>query len=141
MKHPWQGIVLATLVLPGSALSSEVTPGSCDAAVGVWDAVAPSTPGRGAVVKRGAKFHSIYLQPAVGSTTAGVEPAAQAGDCTCEGSGGKLRWKCQIQLSLKSSEVGSERVYEWAMKGDNLQAWAVGPDGKRGQPFSMKRLK
>jgi hypothetical protein len=126
----------ACLAVALSASSSDAAPppASCDVALGAWEYVDPSTPGR-AVISKLANGHQLLVwitTPRDGSPT-----AAGAWEATCES--GRRRWR--VLFSTNPAGVGSEVVEEFEIEGDTARFWLLGPDGRRGDEGRARRLK
>jgi hypothetical protein len=107
---------------------------ACDAAVGNWEYVAPSKPGRATVSKLADGRHLLVWIQTAGD---GGATAAGAWEATCEGS--RRHWR--ILFSTDPTTVGSEVIEEFELSGDAARFWLLGPDGKRGQEGGARRLK
>jgi hypothetical protein len=50
-----------------------------------------------------------------------------------------LAWQCRIAYSLRPNEIGTTLRYEWAVDGENLRSFPIGPDGKRIPGLAFRR--
>ena len=122
------------VALSSSPSGAAPPPRSCDAAVGAWEYVAPSSPGR-AIISKLANGH--YLLVWINAPRDGSPTAAGAWEATCEK--GRRHWR--VLFSANSAGVGSELDEEFEIEGDSARFWILGPDGKRGQEGQARRLK
>ena len=122
------------VALSSSPSDAAPPPSSCDAAAGVWEYVAPSSPGR-AIISKLANGH--YLLVWINAPRDGSPTAAGSWEATCEK--GRRHWR--VLFSANSAGVGSELDEEFEIEGDSARFWILGPDGKRGQEGRARRLK
>jgi ketosteroid isomerase-like protein len=117
-----------------AAAAEAVPPASCDAALGAWEYLDPSGPGRATVSKlaNGRQLLQWIMVPRGGGPT-----VAGAWEATCEGA--RRRWR--ILFSTNPDGVGSEVTEEFEIEGDTIRFWILGPDGKRGDEGRAHRLK
>jgi len=153
MRFSWSGVVLAFLACP-LVQASEPAPGSCEGMVGVWDYAEPSGQGRSVLTRLGDNYTFAYFLttstqkgPAANPSTEAAKAAAYdalgagAWEFTCEGSGGKLRWKGRILYSAKPADVGTTPMLDMEVNGDSARWWFIGADGKRGTMGAAKRAR
>lgn len=146
------GAVIAGLSAHAEAtLAADAKSGNCDVLVGAWDYAPPTPPGSFVIAKQGEKYVGSFFMTATppGAKTAG--PSAKAGEAgataagvwefTCDGARGILRAKNRVLRSVNFDPVGSESVADLEVKGDQVNWWFLGPDGKRGDVNSAKRAK
>lgn len=106
-------------------------PSACDVALGTWDYVPPSKPGRAVVTKLAdGRHHLVWIVSDSGATVAG------AWEGICEGS--RRTWR--ILFPSDPGIVGLKIVEEFEVSGDAIRFWLLGPDGKRGQMGGARRL-
>jgi hypothetical protein len=72
---------------------------------------------------------------------ASAEHVGGAADCTCEAKATMLAWRCRIAFSLRAEEIGKDQGFEWAVEGENLTSFPIGPDGKRAGGLAFRRRK
>ena len=137
MRLPWQVLCLAVLVCPQGVQAGDPAAGSCEAAIGAWEMVAPSPSGRGVILKQGSTYHAAI----VWSPDASSAPVAAAQECSCAGSAGKLQWNCRVVVATRQSDVGAEWKFEWNLEGESAKSWGIRPDGTRDEPVYLKLLK
>lgn len=106
-------------------------PSPCEAALGTWDYVPPSKPGRAVVTKLAdGRHHVVWILSEAGTTLAG------AWEGTCEGS--RRSWR--ILFPSDPGLVGQKVTEEFEVSGDAMRFWLLGPDGKRGPMGGARRL-
>ncbi|MEA5441594.1 hypothetical protein [Cyanobium gracile] len=121
-------VALATASTPSWAVPA---PSACEAALGTWDYVAPSKPGRAVVTKLAdGRHHLVWIASEAGATAAG------AWEATCEGS--RRTWR--ILFPSDPGTVGLKVLEEFEVSGDAIRFWLLGPDGKRGPMGGARRL-
>ena len=150
MRFPWRGLLVASLACP--AVQAGTTSGTCESTVGVWEYVAP-TRGRSIVSRLGDRYTFVwFLTRGPASSTAdptseGEKAAAfdnlagGAAEFTCEGAGGKLRWRIRNLYSASPSAVGGAWALDMELEGDTARWWPLDADGKRGPMASATRAK
>lgn len=117
-----------------AAAAEAVPPAPCDAALGAWEYLDPSGPGRATVSKlaNGRQLLQWIMVPRGGGPT-----VAGAWEATCEGA--RRRWR--ILFSTNPDGVGSEVTDEFEIEGDTIRFWVLRPDGRRGDEGRARRLK
>jgi hypothetical protein len=151
MRLPWQGFLLASLACP--AVQAGTTTGTCEATVGAWEYVAP-TRGRSIVSHLGDKYTFVWFlmhgTPAASTSDPTTEAqkaavydniGAGAAEFTCEGTGGKLRWKIRNLYNANPSAVGGTWTLDMELEGETARWWPVGSDGARGPMGTATRVK
>jgi hypothetical protein len=125
-------LTMAMALAMGSTPSwAAPAPSACDAALGTWDYVSPSKPGRAVVTKLAdGRHHLVWIVSEGGNTAAGVWEAP------CEGS--RRTWR--ILFPPEPGTVGLKVVEEFEVSGDAIRFWLLGPDGKRGPMGGARRL-
>jgi hypothetical protein len=136
MRYLLSAVALAALALPRPA--SAATLGTCESSVGPWEIVSQSG-GRAVVARDGSKYHAMWLTRVATADGGTTEPAAGAAECTCENAPAMLAWQCRITYSLRPDEIGTTLRYEWAIDGENLRSFPIGPDGKRIPGLAFRR--
>jgi hypothetical protein len=135
-------------------LAADVKAGSCDALVGAWDYAPPTPPGSFVIARQGEKYVGSFFMttrppgaktggPSAKADEAGAAASTSAGvwEFTCDESRGILRAKNRVLRSLNFDPVGSESVVDLELKGEQVNWWLIGPDGKRGDVNAAKRAK
>jgi hypothetical protein len=126
-------LLTAATVLTLGSTPSWAAPASppCEAALGTWDYVAPSKPGRAVVTKLAdGRHHLVWIVSERGATVAG------AWEATCEGS--RRTWR--VLFPSDPGIAGLKVVEEFEVSGDEIRFWILGPDGKRGPMGGARRL-
>ena len=139
MRGLWEATLFAALVCPNALQAAEAKAGTCEAAVGAMEFT--SQPGRAVIAKAGSKYQIVYVATSTNPATKATEPLGGASECTCDGSAGKLLWNCRVLFSLQPAQIGSQEKYEWAVDGENVKSWPIGPDGKRGEVVTVRYVK
>ena len=93
------------------------------------------------VAKEGATNQALWITKVANPSTGAAESVGGATECTCEKAPAMLVWKCDVVFSLHADQIGTKQRYEWAVDGDNLRSFLVGPDGKRDEGAPFRRPK
>jgi hypothetical protein len=136
MRTLLSAIALAALTLPRPASAAAL--GTCESSVGPWEIVSQSG-GRAVVARDGSKYHAMWLTRVPSASGGATEPEAGAAECTCENAPAMLAWQCRITYSLRPDAIGMTLRYEWAVDGENLRSFSIGPDGKRIPGLAFRR--
>jgi hypothetical protein len=123
--------VMMALALGSTPSWAAPAPSPCEAALGTWDYVAPSKPGRAVVTKLAdGRHHLVWIVSERGGTAAG------AWEGICEGS--RRTWR--VLFPSDPGIAGLKVVEEFELDGDGIRFWLLGPDGKRGPMGGARRL-
>jgi hypothetical protein len=126
------------LALLATPLAAAETLGTCESSVGPWEIVTEAG-GRAVTTKEGPTYHSVWVTKVPSSTGTGTEAVGGAAECSCETTPAMLVWQCRITYSFQPSDIGTRLRYEWAVDGENLRSFPIGPDGKRGSGIPFRR--
>jgi hypothetical protein len=132
------GLLLLASPLPLYAADAKL--GTCESATGTWE-FANQAGGRALVARDGPRYEVIWITKAANASTGAAEALGSAGHCTCAAATGKLVWKCHITFSLQPNQAGTDPTFEWAVDGETLRSFFIGPDGKRDAGIAFRRPK